>query len=138
MVKKLPAMQETQVQPPGQEDPLEKGVATLSSILAGEFHGQRSLAGYSTWGHKESDIAERLTHTHTHGRVLPYEALLSSNPMNSRCLLRLFSETGIFSNSLFLSFRITVAPYLCIDVHEYICMYLYIFLYPLPFQKCSM
>ena len=70
MVKKLPAMQETQVQPPGQEDPLEKGVATLSSILAGEFHGQRSLAGYSTWGHKESDIAERLTHTHTVGYYL--------------------------------------------------------------------
>ena len=58
MVKKLPAMQETQVQPPGQEDPLEKGVATLSSILAGEFHGQRSLAGYSPKSHKESDANE--------------------------------------------------------------------------------
>ena len=29
----------------------------------GEFRGQRSLAGYSLWGHKESDITERLTHT---------------------------------------------------------------------------
>ena len=61
MVKKLPAMQETQVQPPGQEDPLEKGVATLSSILAGEFHGQRSLLGYSPWGGKQSDNTELLT-----------------------------------------------------------------------------
>ena len=33
-VKSMPAMQETQVQSPGQEDPLEKGMATHSSILA--------------------------------------------------------------------------------------------------------
>ena len=31
-----------------------------------KFHGLRSLAGYNAWGHKESDTAERLTHTHTH------------------------------------------------------------------------
>ena len=34
MVKNLPAMQETQIQPLGQEDPLEKGLATHSSTLA--------------------------------------------------------------------------------------------------------
>ena len=34
MVKNLPAMHETQVQCLGQEDPLEKGMATHSSILA--------------------------------------------------------------------------------------------------------
>ena len=34
MIKNLPAMQETQVQSLGQEDPLEKGMATHSSILA--------------------------------------------------------------------------------------------------------
>ena len=44
MVKNLPAMQETCVG----EDPLEKGKATHSSILAWRFHGQRSLAGYSS------------------------------------------------------------------------------------------
>ena len=27
----------------------------------GEFHGQRSLVGYSPWGHKESDTTEQLT-----------------------------------------------------------------------------
>ena len=32
---------------PGQEDPLEKGMATHSSILPGESHGQSSLMGYS-------------------------------------------------------------------------------------------
>ena len=34
MVKNLPAMQETQVQPLGWEDSLEKGMATQSSVLA--------------------------------------------------------------------------------------------------------
>ena len=40
-------MQETRVQSLGQEDPLEKEMATHSSILAWELHGQRSLEGYS-------------------------------------------------------------------------------------------
>ena len=35
-------------------------------FLPGEFHRQRSLAGYSPWGLKELDMTERLTHTHTH------------------------------------------------------------------------
>ena len=36
-------------------------MATHPSILPGEFHGQRSLAGYSSWGRKESDTTERLS-----------------------------------------------------------------------------
>ena len=41
------------------EDPLEEGMAAQSSIfLPGESHGQRSLVGYSPWGHKESDMIE--------------------------------------------------------------------------------
>ena len=55
-------MLETRVRSLGQEDPLEEGMATHSSILAwGESHGQRSLVGYSSWGHKESDTTERLS-----------------------------------------------------------------------------
>ena len=46
---------ETRVWFLGWEDPLEKGMATHSSILPGESHGQRSLVGYSPWGHKELD-----------------------------------------------------------------------------------
>ena len=38
MEKNLPAMQETWVQPLGQEDPLEMGMATHSVFLSGEFH----------------------------------------------------------------------------------------------------
>ena len=42
MVKNLPAMQETGVRSLGWEDPLEKAMATHSSILPGEFHGRES------------------------------------------------------------------------------------------------
>ena len=61
MAKNPPAMQETRVQSLHEEDPLEKGMATPSSILAWRIHVQRSLAGYSPWGLKESDTAKRLT-----------------------------------------------------------------------------
>ena len=62
MVKNLPAIQETQLQSLGQEDPLEKGMAVRSRIfLPGKSHGQRSLVGHSPWGQKESDATERLT-----------------------------------------------------------------------------
>ena len=30
-------------------------------FLLGKFHGQRSLVGYSPWGHKELDMTERLS-----------------------------------------------------------------------------
>ena len=57
-VKNLPAMQETQVQLLGQEDPLEKETATHSSILAWEIPWIEEPGGYSPWGHKESDTTE--------------------------------------------------------------------------------
>ena len=72
MVKNLPAMRETWVRFLGWEDPLEEGMATHSSILAWTEepsglqsmglhpHGQRSVASYSPWGRKESDMTELL------------------------------------------------------------------------------
>ena len=59
-VKNPPAMQETWVWALGGEDPLEKGMAT-PIFLPGEFHGQRSLVGYSPWGCRDSDMTEQLT-----------------------------------------------------------------------------
>ena len=48
----------------GQENPLEEEMATTTSVfLPGESHGQRSLVGYSPWGHKK-------TSTHLGGKVL--------------------------------------------------------------------
>ena len=56
MVKNLPTVQEPWVRSLGQEDPLEKGTATHSSILQYSClenpQGQRSLSGYSPWGHR--------------------------------------------------------------------------------------
>ena len=60
MVKNPPVMQETLVQALGQENPLEKGMAPTAVFLPGEFNGQRSLASYSLWGHKESNTTEQL------------------------------------------------------------------------------
>ena len=52
MVKNLPAMQQTQVQSPGGEDPLEEEMATHSSILAWEIPQTEELVGYSPCDHK--------------------------------------------------------------------------------------
>ena len=43
MVKNLPVVQETEVQSLGKEDPLEKGMATQSSILAWRIPGTEEL-----------------------------------------------------------------------------------------------
>ena len=47
--------QETWVPSLGREDPLEKETATHSIFLPGKLHGQRNLADYSPWGHKQPD-----------------------------------------------------------------------------------
>ena len=60
MVKNLPAMQQIWVRSLGWEDPLEKGMATHSSILVWRIPWTKDLVGYSPWGHKESDLAEKL------------------------------------------------------------------------------
>ena len=59
-LKHLPALQETWLRSLGQEDPLEKEMATHSSILAWRIPWTEDLVGYSPRGHKESDTTERL------------------------------------------------------------------------------
>ena len=54
-------MQETRVRSLGQEDALEKGMATRSSILAWRIPWTEEPAGYSPRGRKESDTTEQLT-----------------------------------------------------------------------------
>ena len=61
VVKNLPAMKETWVQSLGQEDTLEKGMATQSSILAWRIPWTEEPGGYCPWGGKESDMTEQLT-----------------------------------------------------------------------------
>ena len=50
MVKNLPAMKETQVRSLGQEDPLEKEMATHSSILAWRIPQMEELGGLQSMG----------------------------------------------------------------------------------------
>ena len=60
MVKNLPAMWEPWIRSLGWEDPWRRAWQPTPVFLPGEFHGQRSLVGYSPWGRKESDTTERL------------------------------------------------------------------------------
>ena len=46
--------QEPQVPPLGREDPLQKEMQPAPVFLPGKSHGQRSLAGYSPWGHERA------------------------------------------------------------------------------------
>ena len=78
-LKNPPATQEAKemrVWSLGREDPLEEGMATHSSVLAGKSHGQRSLMGYDPWGHTQSDLTEAVTEQNTGGkgekRVTPH------------------------------------------------------------------
>ena len=53
-------IQVMRVQSLGQEDPLEEEIETHSSILSWDIYGQRSLAGYSPWAHKDFDTTEHI------------------------------------------------------------------------------
>ena len=61
MVDNLPAMWETRVWSLGLEYPPKERILPTPVFLPGEFHGQRSLVGYSPWHYKELDMTERLT-----------------------------------------------------------------------------
>ena len=62
-VKNPSAMQETCVRSLRWKIPWRREWLPTPVFLPGEFHGQRSLVGYSPWGCNESDTTERLTHT---------------------------------------------------------------------------
>ena len=94
-LKHLPAMWETWVRSLGWEDPLEKEMATHSSILAwtipwkptpvflpGESHGWRSLVGYSPRGRKDSDTTEWLHFHKMYGNLILCSFYFISNSCN--------------------------------------------------------
>ena len=60
-LKNPPAMQETWVQSLGQEDPLEKGMATHSSVLAWRIPWIEEPGRLQSMGHKELDMTEQVT-----------------------------------------------------------------------------
>ena len=61
MVKNLPAIQETGFNPWVGKIPWRRKWQPTPVFLPRESHGQRSLTGYSLWGHKESDTTEQLS-----------------------------------------------------------------------------
>ena len=79
-VKSLPAVQETQVQSLGWEDPLEKEMATHSSTLAQKIPWVEEPGGLPSMGLQESDVTERL-------HFLSANMLLGINQHNFCCLL---------------------------------------------------
>ena len=64
-LKHLPGMREIWVRSLGREDPLQKEMATHSSILAWRIPWMEELGGLQSASHKESDTTERL-HFHFH------------------------------------------------------------------------
>ena len=96
MVKNLSAMWETRVLSLGWEDPLEEEMATHCSILAGEFHGQRGLAGYSPQGRKESDTTDVTWHSTAHGR---YQQFMTHKP---NLAYRLFLQSLWAKNAFYI------------------------------------
>ena len=63
-------MRETWVQFLGREDPLEKEMATHSSIHTWKIPGTEEPVGYSPWGRKESDTTEQLHFTSPQGKCV--------------------------------------------------------------------
>ena len=70
---------------------------TLAS-LPGEFHGQRSLAGYSSWDHNESDMNEGLTHTHNMQKCTKEQKILDLNVFKNI----LWNQTSFYETTLVL------------------------------------
>ena len=62
VVKNLPAMQESWIQFQGQEEPLEKGMATHSSILAWRIQWTEESARIQSMGSKEWDMTNTFTY----------------------------------------------------------------------------
>ena len=80
MVKNPLAMQGTCTGSLGQENLLEKGMATHSSILFWKIPQTEQPMGYSPWGLKELDVTERLKHMHIFmGLVLQFNPALNSS-----------------------------------------------------------
>ena len=88
-VEKLPAMQESEVQLLVGEIPQRRKWLPISAFLPGEFHGQRSLAGYSPWGRKELALGG-LSQNQTSIRisVLPLASCMTNQIRNHFCKMK--------------------------------------------------
>ena len=73
---------------------VEKEMATTPVFLPGESHGQRSLAGYSLWGRKESDTNEQLTPRSWRQRAGCWQGHALSSGSRGKCIPCVFVSGG--------------------------------------------
>ena len=93
-VKNLPAMQETWVWSLGWKIPWRRKWQPISVFLPGKFHGQRSLAGYSPWGHKDLDTAKQRLHIYIYIHIYIYgKSKPSENWLNNFWHLNFSAES---------------------------------------------
>ena len=79
MVKNLPVMWRPGFDPRVGKIPWTREWQPTTVFLPGEFHGQRSLVGYSPWGHKELDRTEQLTHIQSQTEVFLHNITSGNN-----------------------------------------------------------
>ena len=112
MVKYLPAMWKTLVWTLGQEDSLEKGMASHSSILAWGIPWTEEPDGYSPWGRKESDMTERLppppppflSQEVNEGLLSPFQSNIIISSTKAECSL-------LISVDILFPFRTVYSPF---------------------------
>ena len=90
MVENLPAMLETQVLSLGWEDPLEKGMATHSSIFAQRIPWTEEPGGLQSMGRKKLDTTERLILNTRKKCVLSYDILQMCRSVTYPCIFVIY------------------------------------------------
>ena len=92
--------------------PSKRGWLPTPVFLSGKSHGQRSLVGYSPWGHKESDTTEHYIHTHTFRKSVTSSRTLPPPLENERFQIRSTPEfPGILTLLWIISVRKTFFSY---------------------------
>ena len=84
VVKNPPAIRETRFDPWVGKIPWRRAWHPTPVFLSRESHGQRSLAAYSPWGHKESDMTEQLSTAQMHqlGKIF----MICCKEKNASCI----------------------------------------------------
>ena len=90
-LKRLPALWKTWVRSLGQEDPLEKEMATHSSILVWRIPYTEEPGELQSMGPKELHTTEQLTHTHTHTFSIKFYKCYQLTQGYARCLYHQFN-----------------------------------------------
>ena len=101
-------MQKTRVWSLVRDDPLRRKWQPTSVFLPGEFHGHRSLAGYSPWDHKESDN-DWAANTFT---FFTFENFWAVNPIRR-----------VENWDIGIKIYVCVCYCICVHVHTFVCLF---------------